>query len=321
MLTTVTPNVLPSPVALLQRQGNAHLDRDVRNGALSRVIRGVYAPTPQWTALEPWERYLARVHAVALGEPDAVFSHESAAALQGLPIFGEPPDVHITRGRGATARCQSNIRIHVVTRWPDVTSCHGVLATAPLDTTVDLARTRHQAVGYAVACATLRAGYTTTAGLFENNEQRTSSRGRAHARWALRRSTSTPESTLECVSLAAIEWLGFAPPILQHDVLTRDGWRRPDFLWPDDRVAGEADGDLKYADASGVSRLRKQRDRDAALQSAGIRAVAHWAWTDVARVDPLRAALRSAGLSPVGPEHPVSLATLAAALRGSSRMH
>ncbi len=64
------------------------------SGRYIRVRAGVYAPRAEWDRLKPWERYLARVHAYALVNPDAVFSHESAAALLGLPLFGEPRDIH-----------------------------------------------------------------------------------------------------------------------------------------------------------------------------------------------------------------------------------
>ena len=57
---------------------------------LVRVRHGVYADRLRWDALEPWERYLARVHAVAVVSPHTVFALESAAALWGMPVFGEP---------------------------------------------------------------------------------------------------------------------------------------------------------------------------------------------------------------------------------------
>ena len=87
--------VRPSPVELHRIRdatSASRILRDRRSGM--RVRTGVYAPRAEWDRLPPWQRYLARVHAYALINPDAVFSHESAAALLGLPLFGEPTDIH-----------------------------------------------------------------------------------------------------------------------------------------------------------------------------------------------------------------------------------
>ncbi|MGL1316135.1 hypothetical protein ACSTLB_00325, partial [Vibrio parahaemolyticus] len=62
---------------------------------LHRVRRAVYTPKHDWEALPEWDRYLLRVHAFALTRPDAVFPHESASALLGLPTFGHPRHIHV----------------------------------------------------------------------------------------------------------------------------------------------------------------------------------------------------------------------------------
>jgi len=61
----------------------------VERGRLVRVRHGVYAFALLWNALPPWERYSAKVPA-AMTYPDAVFALESAAALVGMPTFGDP---------------------------------------------------------------------------------------------------------------------------------------------------------------------------------------------------------------------------------------
>jgi hypothetical protein len=130
-----------------------------------------------------------------------------------------------------------------------------------------------------------------------------------------------PESTLEHVSLAVIEWLGFDPPELQKWVFgphAGDG-DRLDFWWEEVRVGGEADGDVKYSGTDAVAVLRARRDRDARLIDRGVAATAHWGWHDVIQGAPLRAALLAVGLRPSRPEEPAQLRSLTRLLRPTSR--
>lgn len=89
-----------------------HLSRETAFGGPStrsrqlfvRVRAGVYARRFEWERLAPWERYLARVHAYALVAPEAIFAYESAAALRGLPLFGEPRDIQTTQRLRSTRK-------------------------------------------------------------------------------------------------------------------------------------------------------------------------------------------------------------------------
>lgn len=113
-MPTATLTLADCPVALIRRRdGGRGIDHAVRQGRLRRVAAGVYAPAAAWAALKPHQRYLARVHAYALVHPDAVFAFESAAVLCGLPVIGEPDEIHVLvpyagagapRGRRAGAR-------------------------------------------------------------------------------------------------------------------------------------------------------------------------------------------------------------------------
>lgn len=293
------------PVPLLLARELRHADRALARGQIVRVARGVYAPADMWRALQPWERYAARVHAAATRYPDAVFVLESACALLGLPVFGEPEHVHVLGGAADTSRVVDGVRWHTTAADREIVERHGVLVSTPADLAVDTARSRHPAVALAVADAVLRAAPALDREqLCARNEQRQSSRGRRRARWPLGRATPIAESTFESVSRAAIEWLGFPAPELQASFLHPDGGAdRVDFWWPDRRIAGEADGDLKYDGRFGepVDLLRERRRRDARLLAQGVSATAHWAWSDALAADPLFATLRAAGLRPVAP--------------------
>lgn len=302
--------VAPSPLPLLKARSVPHPERDVARGSLVRLRRGVYAPAERWRDLAPWDRYLARVHAVRLTHPDTVFSHESAAALLGGPVFGDPQVVHVLVGPGDTSRFGGGVRTHRSGTDRDILVADGFAITSLADTVVDLARYRHSSLGLAMSDYALRSD----AGLSQDellgrNAARISGRGRGAARWALSRATPVAETVLESVSRAVIEWLGFPEPDLQVVFRSGSGVEdRADIHWPALGVIGEADGDVKYDGRYGdpVEIFRRQGHRDQRLLES-IAAAAHWGWSDVTAVAPLRATLRSVGLRPIAPENTAEL--------------
>ncbi|MFT3798829.1 hypothetical protein [Microbacterium sp.] len=311
----------PSPVALFLGSETSNASRAVRTGELVKVMRDVYAPAGAWRELPPWGRYLARTHAVALVRPDAVFVGEAACALHGLPVFGEPPDVHVMLPDPAKSRRRPGIRIHTTQRMPQTERLGGLIVATPAELAVEIAHSRHPAVGLAVAGATLRADPAlSTAELSALGATRPSARGVRTARWVFDRATPVAESPLENVSIAVIDWLGFPAPELQHwfrDPSNGSG-DRADYWWERWRAAGEADGDIKYSGAFGDARtaLQARNARDARLRERGVRATAHWGWRDLTAYAQLRALLLAVGLPLVRPEQTAPLSTLAAALRG-----
>ena len=90
--------VRPSPVELYRvarrRDGVPHrCGTSIRLSARARrSVRAARRVGPSRTRGSDTSR---ACHAYALVNPDAVFSHESAAALLGLPLFGEPRDIHV----------------------------------------------------------------------------------------------------------------------------------------------------------------------------------------------------------------------------------
>ncbi|MEV8272525.1 hypothetical protein [Microbacterium sp. NPDC077184] len=308
---------LPSPPIALHRAADLHRPADgAARGRLHRVREGVYADAEEWAALPPWLRYLARVHAVAMTRPDAVFCLESASALLGLPVFADPVTVHTLGGTAATGRECGGVRVHAGCGDRRLVSAGGLSVTSIADTAVDLARHRHPAVGVATADAALRLDATLSTDILTAiNEQRVSSRGRRRAREPLREADAAAESPLESVSRCVIRWLGFAAPILQKVFRTDDVLDRGDFWWPEASVLGEADGDLKYDGTFGdpLSALRSRRERDIRL-SGHVRAVTHWGWTETTAVTPLRGILLGQGIPLVAGEDTATLLTLRRAL-------
>lgn len=260
-----------------------------------RLTRGVYAPTAPWAALAPWEKYHARVRAAWWRHPEDPLFLESAASVHGLPVFGDPVDVHALGDESRRSRRSGAVVLHTSSEDRLIQCIDGMLVCSVADTVVDIARSRHPAVALAVADAALRSDPHLSVEQFTAlNESRASSRGRRRARWALDRATALAESPLESIDRAVIEWLGFPDPELQVWI----GQDRVDKWWPAQCIAGEGDGDLKYDDGEGGVRttLRERHVRDARLFRSGARAVPHWSWSEVIAPDALAAILTSAGL-------------------------
>ena len=279
---------------------------------LERVRPGVYVDRSAWAALAPWDRYLVRVHAFALSHPGAVFCLESAAALQRLPLFGEPRDIHVFDHRRTRSRRFGDVLVHTGADGRRIVG-DGPYTTSSDATAVDLARVLPPAFGLAVVDAVLRqAGSTLSAtDLRDLGRSQATRRGRARLEWAASRADAAAESAGESVSRAVIEWLGFPEAELQQPFVSGSVEDRVDFLWRRWWIIGESDGYAKYS-ASGddpMSALRREKTREDRLRRH-VGGFARWDWSDVMRVEPLQKALLGAGLPQLYSPQPGLLATL-----------
>jgi hypothetical protein len=312
-----------SPLPLIRRaDAPATVDRDARAGRLRRVGVGVYAPVERWRALAPWDRYLARVHAVALMRPDAVFGWESSAALWGMPLIGEPAEVHLLAAEAGLSRRLGEVRTHAAADERDVRAQGGLRLLSPAETAVDLARARHPALALAAADAALRLDGGDAGALLDRNEHRAASRGRRAARWALARATPLGETALESISRALVEWLGFPAPVLQQEFAGPDGEVfRTDMFWPDHGVIGEADGRVKYdgTHGDGLGALIAEKRREDILRRRA-RGFARWMWRDIDAEPGLRGVLRAAGLREVRQARLAPIESLRVVLRDARRL-
>ena len=138
------------------------LARAAAKKRVTRLRRGAYVDTAVWSRLRPYQRYAARVKATTLMLPDAVLCLESAAVHLGLPVFGEPTDIHLyapdrTGSRGY--RHGTDV-VHTSADAKEIVRVDGVRVTSILDTALDLIRVLPLALGVAVVDAALRAGVT-----------------------------------------------------------------------------------------------------------------------------------------------------------------
>ena len=292
--TAVVPVLVqPSPVEL-------HAVRETAFGAPSlrdrqryvRVRAGVYAPRAAWEALAPWERYLARVHAYALVCPGAVFAYESAAALRGMPLFGEPRDIHVFASERTSSRRFGDVCVHTGVDGRVIERLQGFTLTSAADTAIDLLRVLPPAFGLAVgdaATSPAQGGSVTTETLLTLAESQQHRRGRGRLTLLLPLLDPGAESPGESVSRAVILWSGFEPPELQV-VFRLDGFSdRVDFAWTSVRAIGESDGFGKYVGETReetIRRLREEKRRESRLRRQSS-AFDRWEMNDALRVTPL----------------------------------
>jgi very-short-patch-repair endonuclease len=237
------------------------IDGRLAGGQLSALHRGVYQVGPIVAAH-------AREMAAHLAcGPGSVVSHKSAAVLWQLlpaPARAQPVDILVRarkrRRPGIVARrgrpLQSN----------DVTKLYGIPLTTAARTIVDLAacvsgRELEQAVAQSLARR-----LTTRAQLERLLARARGRRGGGRLRALLHGQAALTRSEAEERLLALIRKARLPEPATN----ARIAGFEVDFLWRTERLVVEVDGYAFHADAT---RFEKDRQRDFALTSTGLRVV------------------------------------------------
>jgi hypothetical protein len=257
----------------------------IKTGQWQAVRRGIYAILgPAGEPVSYAERVQAAV--LALG-PGAVASHQSAALLHGIAVATKTSSVFVTRP--PTCRNGRHLMPGIIERSAQLPSHHvvvassvagGVAATSPARTLVDLAR--HLPFEEALPCvdSALRQGLVTIDELEALLEECGKWPGAGRVRPLLRHADARSESALESMS-RGVMILGAIPlPELQCTISDADGFiARLDFLWSEDKLAGEADGRGKYDSPAALWAEKRREDR---VRAAGF-GVTRWGWIDVTR--------------------------------------
>lgn len=299
-----TPDVtiLLSTAAARERS----LARDAARNRVTRLRRGAYVDSAVWSRLRPYQRYAARVRATTLMLPDSVLCLESAAAHLGLPVFGEPADIHLYAPQRTTSRGYRHGTdvVHTSADAKDVVRVDGVRVTSMLETALDLIRVLPLALGVAVVDAALQAGVTREA--FESSlEIQKNRRGRRAAAEAIRRGNARSGSVLESVSRVVIELLGYPEPELQTEFRLGSGRALTDFFWRHLRIVGESDGNAKYFGQKAPTDevIRQERRREVELRRL-VSGLARWEWKDAFDPASVDLILSDAGLTRIRPRSP-----------------
>ncbi|ANC31101.1 hypothetical protein [Isoptericola dokdonensis] len=299
----LTPAAVPPAVRFDERR-RPELRRRRRDGSLERLRKGVYlAPVAGdgGVARRRQDELLRRVRAVESRlDVDHWFSHTTAAVLHGCWTWRLSAVVHLTQLRPPN---QSQVRErdlhrHWTTLPPrDRTDVGGIPVTTLERTVVGCARLVPPGQALVVADSAVRGGADVEL-IADILDESAGKRGVVRARTVLDLVDPRSESPGESVLRWTLHDEGLPRPEVGLAVDTRLGTFWLDLAWPEQRVAVEFDGLVKYSGGDygdPSARVVAEKARQDALEEAGwvvIRVV----WSDLAEgaalAERIRLALR-----------------------------
>lgn len=320
MLPSFDDAVFTRRDALARGASDTTLRADRDRGRLDRVRPGVYAAASAWKDLASEERArwaAAAAHEAGRGAP-IVFSHLSAAALWGLPLFRvRATRAHVTVD--GPARSTPQVFRHRLPLPPaDVVWLEsGRLGVTTLARTVaDVIATVPFEAGVSLADAALRTVATNATGaidleraedlreeITDHLRRRTGRRGIRAARFVTEFADARAQLPGESVSRLLLRELGFADPELQVPV---SGPRGADYLIDFDlgTVWGEFDGAAKYTDPRFLNgrtparALADEKEREDWIRGVTGKRIVRWQMPHLATSSTFRRHLAACGVSP-----------------------
>ncbi|WP_375491544.1 DUF559 domain-containing protein [uncultured Jatrophihabitans sp.] len=256
-----------------------------RYGVLSPLPpapRGDTAAPPSAHEVRPCGSSIqVRAAACALARRTALVSHESAAAMHGLPTFGAPDRPTLSGYEPGNVAARDDVIVRCVGRRPEeLTEWFGVPVTTAARTVVDVARNAGVAAGLVCADAALHDGLVTHGQLATARQHARYRPGVRFAERVLELTDGRAESPLESLVRLCLVDGGLPVPDLQQWIDTDRGRFRVDLLYRARRVVLEADGELKYV--TDPMALVEEKRRQEALERAGF-VVVRVMWSDVIR--------------------------------------
>lgn len=296
-----TPRELPG-IVRFDAERRSVIARRVRRGELVQVRRGRYvAPTVTdgGRALRREARVLAMTAAVATSlRTDYWFSHETAALLHGLAVYGLRERVHVTHAWKPPSRTTAGIPLvrHAVDLPErDRAVVLGRPVTSIERTMVDCARSLPGPGALVVADSGLRAGADVDV-VAEILDEAAGRRGVRQARRLVGLADVRAESVAESILRWILHDAQLDPPELAVEAPTWRGRYWIDVAWPDLMVGVEFDGAVKYSGGrygDPRQRLLDEKRRHDALTEAGW-VLIHVTWDDLRRPEILVARVRTA---------------------------
>lgn len=280
---------------------------------------GLFALREDWDTATPEERIRARADAFArASHRRPVFSHETAAALLGLPLLNpDPVRIHETTPADRPGASKGVVRHRGDLKPGDVVTIHGLECTALTRTVADIARTASFESGVSVADAAMRAQFVShrneydEAGAAEFQHRargiaQLSAHGRRKADAVLAFADGRAERPGESVSRVRLAQLGFARPRLQLEVPAPRRGRSyyVDFGLDDAAALGEFDGRIKYIDGrllverSADEVFDDEKQREDWIRGVTGRPLVRWGWPHIATPSALGERLRAFGVRP-----------------------
>ncbi|VXB91220.1 conserved hypothetical protein [Microbacterium sp. 8M] len=239
------------------------IERALSTGELHRVRRGWYLPGVFWRELWPESRHKALVVAtwMAARGSDPVFSHESAAALLGLPLHRwVPRSAHVMLGSVDRHSARDVFRHEGELTEGDIVRVGGIRCTGLVRTAYDLGRMLPPASALAVVDAALAqvagvpwdfdaAAEDSMRKQLEDRARRPGARGIRQARELFTLAEGRAQGPLESVTRYRLHQLGFPRPRVQVPVPGPNSttyWM--DIGLDEHRIFLECDGIGKYLD-------------------------------------------------------------------------
>jgi hypothetical protein len=272
------------------------LERHLKRGELTRIRRGTYVSSERWQTADSVARHRLSMQAIVdHGDADAVFSHQSAAIIWGIPIIGElpasphlmfPAERGITRRAGAI--CHHRASIERAER-------EGFAVTSFRQTVLDLVAVLPATHGVPVLDFALSEAAPQQLDRPEIARWLAGARPFRGARridTALGIATGLAQSPLESLSLVRFAEFGIPRPRQQLEIDTEAGAYWVDFYWPHADAVGEADGRGKYRTPED---LWKEKRREDAIR-ARVKAFVRWSWSDISKPELVPARLRKFGV-------------------------
>jgi len=313
MIDPFTAELTPSRA--LHRAGTTtrQVRRLVDDGVFVRVRRGVLVRGDEWRALRPEGRAIVRARAwasVAGDEP--LFSHTTAAAVHGLPLFRTRSDtVHTIVSESRKGQTPGVAR-HRGELDAGVTRVRGLLLTDLARTMADVARSESAETAVTVADAALRsasrsADHPRVVVLRQQALDHAAALARGGKRSARIIEFADPRAQLpgESVSRLYLLRLGFASPRLQVEVPGPRGIRYfVDFGLDDVDAFGEFDGEGKYLDPrylngrTSEQALLEEKWREDWIRGTTQRRYARWGSAHIATAQTLGARLAHFSIVP-----------------------
>lgn len=290
------------------------LEQAVAAGNLVRLRRGWYVEAEVWRALYIEDRHLMRVLATARATTrPPLFSHVSAAALHGLPLYlHQGKRVHLIGSSPALARGSKRVIQHAATiDEPDVRRIGPLRLTCLEQTVIDVARTESPELSVACIDAAARQSGEDRevrrlwiASLDDRLAAQPGVHGNAAARLALGHADGSADSVLESVSRLYLQLLGFEVRS-QVEVPSPSGAPyRVDFEIVGCDVFGEVDGLVKYTDDT-ILRGRSphqavidEKRREDWIRGTTANRFIRWGASDLASLETFAALLKSYRILP-----------------------
>jgi hypothetical protein len=265
---------------------DSEVRRRVRSGQWLRTSYNAYVePGGEATDETPWERALRlyrmniKIAFHRLG--DVVVSHQSAAALHGLPLWGtDLSKVHFTRSTAGRDRTGRNLRIH---RSPvsddEIVIVDGLPVTSVDRAILETTCTTSYEVGVVLSDAALRLGSVTQEELVDAVRRHRHWPGSPAALNAVQFANGLSESVGESRLRVLMANHELPKPELQVEIRDDDGdlIGRVDFLLLRRSIV-EFDGASKYGAGADVVVAEKWREDN--LRAAGY-GVARVSWADL----------------------------------------